>query len=536
MRFSAFIFLMLWALPNSGLMAQPSQATKDAWQLVPPDGVCLVTVQVKNIVKDESMRMMPWEVISASMKEQLGIDPLSLERIDVVACAPGVAIRAGGLLTFQQDIPEDFLQRFQKQDAKANRGVELYGIPGNVEVVMHKKDKRHLLIGTKPFLMAAVKTQPGDGTLRQMASSLGEPGAISMVMAVEPIREVVSSFVQSPPIPGPLVTDIQTIIGKADMLAVRFNLGPVSSMGTLIQTKSPADATEVSDAVARLVKQGTQAMVASVQQQMATGEGRLPQATLSYLQRLAPEIESSTTFKVNGNRMVMMLDGNRLIAGQIAVGAGLLLPAIQQSRTAARRMQSSNNLKQMMLAILNFESAYKRLAFDKDIALDPATPNQRTPGLSWRVQILPYIEQVQLYNEFHLEEPWDSPHNIKLLERMPETFRHPQSNAKRGYTVYQQPTGEGLIQTPGQRVAMRDVIDGTSNTICILETKDEAAVPWTKPGDINPLEHPELLRNDNGMFGVALVDGSVQNISVRIDPAVLKALLTRAGGETASLR
>ncbi len=143
---------------------------------MPPDGVGLITLQVKSIVSDESMRMMPWEVLAAAGKQQLGIDPLTLERIDLIACTPGVAIRIGGLLTFQQDIPSDFTERFQMQDVQANKGVELFSVPDAPDVVFHKKDARHILVGTKAFVMSSVKTKPGDGPLRKLSTSLGERG------------------------------------------------------------------------------------------------------------------------------------------------------------------------------------------------------------------------------------------------------------------------------------------------------------------------------------------------------------------------
>ncbi len=70
MRVVPLCLIALCVLPFAELLAQPSQATSDAWKLVPPDGVALVTVQVNSIVNDESMRMMPWEVITAWAKSR----------------------------------------------------------------------------------------------------------------------------------------------------------------------------------------------------------------------------------------------------------------------------------------------------------------------------------------------------------------------------------------------------------------------------------------------------------------------------------
>src|SRR5262245_66309297 len=97
----------------------------------------------------------------------------------------------------------------------------------------------------------------------------------------------------------------------------------------------------------------------------------------------------------------------------------LLLPAVQAAREAARRNQSINNMKQITLGMQNHFTAKQTF---------PAPGG--APGasqLSWRVHILPFIEEEALYKEFHLDEPWDSPHNKALIAKMPAVFRNPRS-------------------------------------------------------------------------------------------------------------
>ena len=90
---------------------------------------------------------------------------------------------------------------------------------------------------------------------------------------------------------------------------------------------------------------------------------------------------------------------------------------ILKIRNAANRARSSNYLKQLAIVMQTYSDVNNgRLApaavFDKD----------GKPLLSWRVLMLPYLEQDALYKEFHLDEPWDSDHNKKLLEKMPPLF------------------------------------------------------------------------------------------------------------------
>jgi prepilin-type processing-associated H-X9-DG protein len=156
------------------------------------------------------------------------------------------------------------------------------------------------------------------------------------------------------------------------------------------------------------------------------------------------------------------------------------------------------------------------------------------PLLSWRVAILPYVEQQALYEQFHLDEPWDSEHNLKLAEQMPPIFVHPGMLTPPGTTVYQRPVGENLLMFGSQSMTLRQIIDGTSYTILAVETVGEMAVPWTKPADLeidldNPLSG--LANGGRGGFNTLFADGSVRFIADAVDPSIFKALLTRDGGE-----
>jgi len=110
------------------------------------------------------------------------------------------------------------------------------------------------------------------------------------------------------------------------------------------------------------------------------------------------------------------------IATAAPLVAGLLLPASNASRAAAVRSQATNNLKQIGLAMHNYH--------DVHASLPPAASHDDDdkPLLSWRVHVLPYVEQNELYKEFHLDEPWDSEHNKKLIPRMPVVYRTPNAH------------------------------------------------------------------------------------------------------------
>lgn len=216
----------------------------------------------------------------------------------------------------------------------------------------------------------------------------------------------------------------------------------------------------------------------------------------------------------------------------------VLLPATQASRAAAQRSQSVNNLKQIGLAMHNFHSA-------NDFFPPQATYGKnKKPLLSWRVALLPYLEQAALYNEFKQDEPWDSPHNKTLIARMPPVFAIPGAKAETGKTYYRGFSGQSALfeseQKDGTGVRIQSVTDGTSNTLGIVEAKE--AVVWTKPEEEIPFvanADPANAKNLLGMLGghfaggfnVLFLDGSVRFLKVTINPVILRALITRNGGE-----
>lgn len=210
----------------------------------------------------------------------------------------------------------------------------------------------------------------------------------------------------------------------------------------------------------------------------------------------------------------------------------ILVPAVQKVREAAERAQSQNNLHQITLALMNYNDTYQSLP-PPGIS-DPQKPRFAADNLllSWRVSILPFIGEVGLYNQFKRDEPWDSPHNIRLLSQMPKVYECPNVPTQPGYTIYQVFVGNRAAFTNGRPARMPiDFPDGLSNTILVAEAAQP--VPWTKPEDIafdpnRPIK-PLLSSHYRGGCLVALADGSVRHLSPGISENTLKAAITRNG-------
>jgi hypothetical protein len=149
--------------------------------------------------------------------------------------------------------------------------------------------------------------------------------------------------------------------------------------------------------------------------------------------------------------------------------------------------------------------------------------------------ILPYLEESDLYEEFHLDEPWDSPHNKPLLSRMPPVYASPGKPISPPYaTYYQVFTGAGAGFQDGRRLRYPDDFpDGCHNTFAVVEAG--SSVPWSKPEDIpysadKPV--PQLGGLFDGIFNGVMFDISVMTFKKDADPKLLRAAITRNGRES----
>jgi uncharacterized protein (TIGR03067 family) len=201
---------------------------------------------------------------------------------------------------------------------------------------------------------------------------------------------------------------------------------------------------------------------------------------------------------------------------------------IDKVREAAVRTRSINNLKHIGLAMHNYHFTHKTFPAHAIYSKDG-----KTPLLSWRVAILPYLDEQALYDEFKLDEPWDSKHNKKLIVKMPKLYE-PLGEGKKGegLTYYQVFTGPNTVFDGPKKMKIQAITDGTSNTLLAIEAKD--AVVWTRPADLTLPKAKDKLPAVGGLFNnvnALFCDATVRSLSRAVPPAVLRSLITPAGGE-----
>jgi Protein of unknown function (DUF1559) len=218
----------------------------------------------------------------------------------------------------------------------------------------------------------------------------------------------------------------------------------------------------------------------------------------------------------------------------VAVAAGLVIaaPATKDKKaddellgpiTQQQLDQSANNLKQIVLAFHNYAAAYNDKLPTNECSKDGK------PILSWRVSLLLFIEQDELYKQFKLDEPWDSENNKRLIEKIPAIYAPVRGKAAKGQTFYQTFAGKHGWMKPGASMP-GSFQDGTSNTFLVAE----AAKPviWTKPDDMefDGTTVPKFGGMFDGRFTAAFADGHTQRFKKDMTDDLLKLLIDPADG------
>jgi len=500
---------------------------------VPPDAALGVVAQPRRVLTAPDMEMLPIEVITAAGKQHLGFDPAEVEQVVLVALAPvlGMPPQAGVAIRFANPVRQDgVLPMLAEVTVPADLDGKPYRRGTNPMVPsIFQPDGRTLLVAHDELLrkMLANHAKPAPGPVSRLLGKMEGPPDVAAVLYFDPIRDLVSMAVRQAPLPPPLagVEKIPELVSSVEAQATFLG---ASAMSLTVRARDEAAAKELEATIDRLMAEARRAIDAEMAKEAARTDDPIQRAASQYSKRLTDRMLASVRPQRTGDSLTLAARGQgQSQVAVIGVLAALLLPAVQAAREAARRSQSANNLKQLGLGLLNYESARRtfpaRASFDKE----------GHPLLSWRVHVLPYIEELALYKEFHLDEPWDSSHNRQLIAKMPAIYRNPSSPAKPGTTDYLGVSGEGLFFDGSKGRRMADLSRGAANTILVLEVDPDRAVVWTKPHDWQfdpkrPLSG--LGKAHPGAFSALFADGSVRIISATMDPKMFRDLLTIAGG------
>ena len=534
--------------PSRATPAKPAASAKSIkgskpldLQYITADFSLVVVVHPQPILALPLVQALPVELAQAAALEQLGVDLTKLREVIVLLSIDAAGEpRPAVIARFTEPVDQAAVelkvrQVFQRAGPEAPMAI----VPKPNTVLVGRRD-----LLEKMFLAKGDAKSPLLERLRQLDSGV----TAAALAVVEPLRdELRAALTQLPPLP-PALEDFATLPDLVNFLQLAVNVGPATESTIVFECRDEAAAERLNALFDRAIKFFGETIEAQLAEMQSHGASPTQQAPVLYARRMLRQTVASIDRQRAASRLTLVGRGEVGSApAMAAVAAGLLLPAVQSARQAAMRSQSTNNLKMIGIACQNHHDVFRRFptsTYDKD----------GKPLLSWRVHILPFVEAQALYQQFHLDEPWDSDHNKKLIAQMPAVYRNPNFvDAER--TVYLAATGpqaifpEGKVDDGDQAVAFRknnvnvafarktsfqNITDGTSNTIMVVEADPAEAMVWTRPDDL-PFDPQQPMAGLGGLqktgFNTLFCDGSVHFIASTIDPEVLRCLFNPRDGK-----
>lgn len=532
------LILVMVTSPALSYAQPPAAGDGNTLAYVTEKAAAAVLVRPRRVLTAPSMEMLPIEVLTAAGKQHLGIDPIDIVEILAIAEAPGEGPPGYGVVVrfakpyelAKMQLPINWPIQESKIADRPYLQSQHPMMPG-----FYMPDDTTLLIAPHPMLTAMLMNQktPKPGALSRLLSKTDANSDLMAVVMIEAVRPMLGAVVAQAA--NELPPQLQGVAKLPDLIdAAKVDIRVVTMPGASLALLAPDEvkAAELAKLLNDLLDMGEQFALAQVASEFQDDDP-VQVATAQYTQRITKKMIDAVRPTQSGRVVKIAHDSeSNMQVATIGILVALLLPAVQAAREAARRMSSSNNLKQIALAMHNYHDVHGK--FPPRASLD----DNGKPLLSWRVHLLPYLDQTHLYEQFRLDEPWDSDHNSKLIEAMPAVFRNPSSTAPLDLASYVVPVGEGSIFASAEGTPIRSITDGTSNTIMVLEVNHDASVIWTKPEDLNYDSAQPLTGLGNahpGGFMVSLADGSVRFISASIDKEVFLRLLQMADGQAVRL-
>ncbi len=249
------------------------------------------------------------------------------------------------------------------------------------------------------------------------------------------------------------------------------------------------------------------------------------QQNLKYAAELAGKLVNGLVPKRSGKKVTVEFD-------DLGSPGDLVAYFVRPAIPAAKWASGIANLRQIALAMMAYETANGHFPPHAIYSRDGK------PLLSWRVALLPFLGENGLYEQFHLDEPWDSPNNKPLVAKMPDVFESPGGSFAAGQTGYVVAVGKDTMFDGEKGTAISAVTDGTSNTILAFAVGPDKAVAWTKPDDLEfDPRHPlaGLGTIDGPGIPAALADGSVHTLPESVDADTFRWLILRNDGHVVDM-
>lgn len=532
------VVAVVWVVGSAVAPAVADESTPTiSTHFLTNDAFAVVDVRPGELLDPPRAWWVPHEIITAWADQYVGVQPSDVEGVRVVVGAFGQSPpNVAAVVKFKRPVsPDDLKEGLLELDRPAAIGEgSTYTVADtDGEVLLQVVSPTLWVLGTRTYIPEVLEaSEPNlDSELGSIAATIPRGGMVQMVLDFRPIQPIASMLIMSeaPRLP-PQAAQLPAIIPliKAVTNRIDADLSTAFTYGSwTVHARDEAAADRIEEILAETIE-GTAAMLADRMIQTLPDDDPVADATRQYVRRMESTVVPQIRLQRDGTKFTAPpMDLQNV--GTAGVLVGLMLPAVQAAREASRRMSAANNLKQIGLAFHNYHDAYRRLP------PRAITDDAGRPLLSWRVALLPFLDQQGLYEQFRLDEPWDSPHNRPLADLIPPVYLDPSIPDPGNTTVFTSPAGPGtMLGEVGETRSFRDILDGLSNTLLVVEASRDRSVVWSKPDDVE-FDGPDPIAaagdvHPGGFHGL-MGDASVRFITETVDRDMFRALLTASGGE-----
>jgi len=487
-----------------------------------------IDADLKALKSEPRLGLLPWEIYSSFVKRLIGIDMLAEESVQM-----SFAFREGdnwlmaiaSTRSSEMSLTDLAKRRFTVvKDAENAKREDLRRVSDS-EILVQKAD--HVwYVGTMQTFNVFADANRWPIPTRFAVAEDPKP-ILSVVLKTPPIRDelLLRIEMEFDDQEDPEVVALIHLIHWIEEARLEILPGSPLSIRLTIQGVENLANEKIMDEIRILQQPNVNYLEQYIQRKVASY--RLSQreqfAWEAYVARLKQSL-SETDARIEEGKIRYDLSSLLSVPFAALFGQGLI-ETLELKRLSNERFSSQYKLREVNEAIEKYT---------KEKGSFPLREIQSEDGeslLSWRVALLPYLGYESLYNKFHLNEPWNSPHNLALVKEMPSIYRNSEKHLAEGYTTFVAPYGA----TDAKRKTVWDIVpkglsevsEEEQGSILLVEVNGEAAVPWSSPDDFNISlqDLRTVLRDPPEGNGVVFLDGNTDHISNAISTVTLLELL-----------
>ena len=499
---------------------------------IPADTMAALVLAPSQILSADIVQLYPIEVLEVLSERDLGVNVKEIEQViglaQMSAEAPepqfGLIVRLSKSHQLDDLFPS--AQKAEIVEKEEIDGRQFRRINENPPIRFTMPDDKTVLLGLGDYVSQMLATKDADSPLIKLLKQVDANHEAVAIVSTDMIPKVFKDMVTGPEAVPPVLIPYLGALEQLSALEINIDVSAQLGGELVLHAHDPEEAEQLEATILQGLEFAKQMLLAQASQ-TDSGDPLIDAAMQRYLARLGEHLVKLFRPTRDASRLSLDSDATIGVAGT-GVMVAMLLPAVSSARFAARKMSSSNNLKQIGIAIHNYHDTYRQFPVGESPAIKYEDGKQL---LSWRVHLLPFIDEDVLYRQFKLDEPWDSPHNMELLDQIPYAYVTPHHDLG-NRTVYVAPLGPDTMLGSGKPTRFRDVTDGTSQTIMVIEAGPERAVPWTKPDDLTIDKDDPVgsVGAEKNTFQVLFGDGSVHSLSIGIEPSQFNWLIQMRDG------